>query len=70
MTTRTLTEKEREELENALKAVEETQADFWDAMNCLENLLGIELDNNSDFAHYNMETLLEMQEQQRGKKAQ
>jgi hypothetical protein len=65
-----LTGKERDELANALQAVEETQTDFWDAPNCLENLLGIELDNNTDFAHYDVETLLEMQEQQRRKKAQ
>jgi len=67
---RTLAAEQREKLETALKAVEDTQTDFWDAVNCLENLLGIELDGNSDFVHYDVETLLEMQEQQRKDKAQ
>ena len=65
---RTLTGEQREELENALKAVEETQTDFWEAVNCLENLLGIDLGDNSNFSHYDVETLLQMQEEQRNDK--
>lgn len=61
--TRTLTEEERQELQAALELVQSTQTDFWMALGDLEGLLDykIDLDGNTDFEDYDVETLLQME---------
>lgn len=60
---RTLTAEDREELQAALELVQSTQTDFWMALGDLEGLLDykIDLDGNTDFEDYDVETLLQME---------
>lgn len=51
-------------LEAALTKVQETQTAFWDALGELEGLLsGVELDSTDGFAGYNVDMLLEKEEE-------
>lgn len=61
--TRTLTAEDREELQAALELVQSTQTDFWMALGDLEGLLDykIDLDGNTDFEDYDVDTLLQME---------
>ena len=61
--TRTLTAEEREELATALELVRSTQTAFWEAMTELEGLMdyAIELDGNTDYEGYDVDTLLQME---------
>lgn len=66
MTQRTLTAEERQELQSALELVQSTQTDFWMALGDLEGLLdyNIDLDGNTDFEDYDVETLLQIEQEQ------
>jgi hypothetical protein len=53
-----VSEKHREEAEDALAATRVAQAEFWRSLRELESCLGVELDSTIDFRDANLEILL------------